>query len=358
MEAITVVNILVILIMVVANQLKVKRNVLPGVVAILIMFFGIRYRYGNDFFTYSVIFNKVASMSYNIARLSMPDMETGWILLNKLFAPLGFPSLIFFLTAVQFSTAGWFIAKYVDRKYQWAIMALYLFWPNLMLTDLSMLRQSLAISVIMMASPCIFKKRWIRFLLFVFIATQFHRSAYIGLTFPLIFMLRNIKFGWAILVYVGLLTFFMALPSSMLSVIESFLKIEEFEKYSYYRIGGTISNATRSGAGFWFGLVIGLYTVYILRWKSTGNRFFVLMLATYYAISPLSGTLGVFVRFFFYFHQFGIIGFEEIIKRTRRDPIALALITMFFFVMIFTFVQFFTLPIYTRYYLHYRTIFQ
>ena len=114
MIAVTIINILAV-IFIYISKYKNLRYCYEIAIIILIVFYGIRYNYGNDYGAYSLMFQEINSyQSFHDAFHSM-NIEKGWIILNRLFAPLGFYTLVFCLTVFQFGVPYFFFKKYVKN---------------------------------------------------------------------------------------------------------------------------------------------------------------------------------------------------------------------------------------------------
>lgn len=68
-------------------------------------------------------------------------------------------SLVIVLTAFEISVYYWFIKKYIPKEWYWFAVFIYVFNPNFMLTQSSMMRQTLAMCIVLLSIPYIYKKR-------------------------------------------------------------------------------------------------------------------------------------------------------------------------------------------------------
>lgn len=357
MEAVTFVNLICVLILFAGLKAGVKRTLLPAVTLILICFYGIRYNYGNDYSAYENLYNFINSNSDVTVRKYRLGLEYGWIYFNRLMKPFGFQTLVFIHTIIQFATISWLIEKYTKLKYQWALMTIYLFWPALMLTELSMMRQTMAMCIVFWGIPLIFKKKYLLFCLFPIIATQFHTSGYVGFLFLVIYFLRNIDYKRALTLFIGLFLVFYLLPDSVRELVNAMLDNKEFGKYKIY-VDHSGDEVIRSNLGFIFQILFSLYLIFMTRWKSTGNRFFIFSMLLYFISTPFTGYLGNINRLFIYFLFPGSMCFQPLFARARTDVMALVMIICFFFYININYNFFFYNPIYTRSFLHYHTIFE
>ena len=89
MIAVTIVNIVAVL-LTFLSRYKNFRYGFEIAILVLIIFFGVRYNYGNDYPGYYDMFNEINSYHTLTIALGNMGIEDGWIVLNRLFAPLGF----------------------------------------------------------------------------------------------------------------------------------------------------------------------------------------------------------------------------------------------------------------------------
>lgn len=352
---VTIVNLIVLAILILGERLKVKTSLMPGVVMILIMAYGIRYDYGNDYLGYQNIFYACGSSSLNSLQKMFPRLELGWMYLNKLFSGVDFSVFVFFLTFIQFTAVGWFIGRYVNRQYQWMILAIYLFTPSMMLTQLSMLRQGLVIQMVLFGYYFIEKKQPLLFLLLTLLATRIHTSAYAAM--PMIFLpyLSKINYKWMFTIFVALFLFFHLETDIVSRVFNDMASNDEFEKYSFYVNGKVIY--TRTGIGYAYQIILALYMIFITKWKTAVNKQFIVSALIVYVTMPLTFTIGLVARLIYYYGAVGLPAYAAVLKRARKDPGALILMAVYFFYVGQNYIKFFYDPVWTRKFLHFHTIF-
>ena len=201
---------------------------------ILFVFLAIRYEWGNDYRQYIdkfTVYNSIDEFNY-----SDPNerWEVGWIFLYRIFKPFGFFSLVIVLTAFEISVYYWFIKKYIPKEWYWFAVFIYVFNPNFMLTQSSMMRQTLAMCIVLLSIPYIYKKKVIIAALFILFASLFHSSAKILL--PIVFLgFVNWRMGKKGVI-IGVVLFFAILlfKNIVTSIIENTLSVTGLGKYTYY----------------------------------------------------------------------------------------------------------------------------
>ena len=223
---------------------------------ILFVFLAIRYEWGNDYRQYIdkfIVYNSIDEFNY-----SDPNerWEVGWIFLYRIFKPFGFFSLVIVLTAFEISVYYWFIKKYIPKEWYWFAVFIYVFNPNFMLTQSSMMRQTLAMCIVLLSIPYIYKKKVIIAALFILFASLFHSSAKILL--PIVFLgFVNWRMGKKGVI-IGVVLFFAILlfKNIVTSIIENTLSVTGLGKYTYYLEEGKEESKLESGIGFVYQIII------------------------------------------------------------------------------------------------------
>ena len=240
MLAVTIINIIAILLTYLSRYKNFKHGF--GVsILVLIVFFGIRYNYGNDYASYSSMFNEINNYQSIQAALDNTSIEVGWLLLNRLFKPVGFYILVFCLTCFQFGSFYVFLKRYIRREQLYIALSIYLFSSDLMLTMLSMMRQCLAMNIILWSIPLILNKKFVKSIILILLAAQFHQSAYIVFFFLLLVpFLQQINHKVYI---ICMLCLFIVLFVASNTVSELLVLIVDsnFEKYNTYVANGVPS---------------------------------------------------------------------------------------------------------------------
>lgn len=210
MVVITLLNIVVVIMSYLA-RVENHRSLLAWAFILMALVLGLRYGYGNDFFSYKYMFEN----GYPVSGFT-DDVEPGWFLLNKLFKPFGFSAFVFFLTCVEHLMLYDLIRRYVPSKYYWLAVFIYVFNPDYMLIGLSMMRQFLVQLIGLYAVGFAVKKQIVPFLALILLGFFIHKVAILLL--PLYFLpyIRPLKWWMFILVFVALFV----VINSMSAIIE------------------------------------------------------------------------------------------------------------------------------------------
>lgn len=141
---------------------------------------------GVDFPGYERSFYEINSKGENINRSG----EYGWFWINYMFGilgPLGFRTMIVFLSYIEVSAMARATAKYLnDRRYWILAFALFYFTFNGMMFHMTGLRQALAMQMFVLSLIYVGDSKLVKSALCIFIASIVHTSAFIG--FPILMM--------------------------------------------------------------------------------------------------------------------------------------------------------------------------
>lgn len=157
------------------------------VVVGLILFAGLRYwvgadypaynnifKYYGEFVPYNEVFNKALFLE------SSMELEWIWVLIGKIYYGLGIPFHYFVLFIAVFSVGLKYLAFEKAVVYPALSMALYLF-PNYFSGDMGQMRQAIAMGILLVSFVYIRKRNLPMFLLMLYLAMGFHKSAVVFL---------------------------------------------------------------------------------------------------------------------------------------------------------------------------------
>jgi hypothetical protein len=320
--------------------------------ALIFIFLAIRYYFGNDYHSYLEMFteiNKYDSVNYFDKTLYA---EPGWILLCRLFKPVGFYVMVAVLSLINCIVYYFFIKKNIPVQYYWLAIFLYIFSPGFMLIHLSAMRQSLSISIFLVSLNYLFKKDLIRYLLCITVASFIHTSALI--LFP-IFLIG--LFNWKINRITGaiLISVFIALfvfGESIIPNINQFIS-NYFERYEAYQ-GGSIVG---TGIGVLYLSVLFCLTVCYERFQNKENEIAFKIAIISFMFIPLSLVLQLIGRVGMYFAPATIIVYPLIVLSFKKPIYKTIFVSILLFMTLYEFFQFFSSETFKGAYGTYHTIF-
>lgn len=353
MFEVTLISILCSILAYFACRLNV-RNPLLVPLMILALFFSLRYNYTQDYSAYSRLFSQLNAYENLEYFRGVRYLEPGWKILNRLCRPFGFQFLVALTTFLQFGTFGWFAHKYVPHKWEWVLMLFYVFDPKMALLQLSAMRQTVAMCVIMWSMPWILDRKILKASVMWLLALSFHRSAYIA--FPIIFAgyLKPKWWFWVVIVEGSLVIIATALPTFFLSLAEDSIEMVGVGHYAHY-LAFDKGLKMGTGLGIAYKILFLSYMFYLMR--KTDRQMFIF--ASIFQISWAFQLLGLagqyFGRFGWYFTFLGIPAYLLYIKNWKRSLIDRTIFVVYVLIQIYTYYMFFT-DYFPEGYLHYRTI--
>lgn len=159
---------------------------------VLILLAGLRYRVGGDTLIYMSMFNEYPLLD----ELKYFDFETAqynplWYVINAFSRSIYDDFFVFQLihAIVLNSTFFWFFRKYCPKFYFSAILLYYVAYYCYF--NMEVLRESLGVSVLLMAAPFLLQKRWIPYLLLSFVALAVHYSGFLLFLLPFLHFFKK-----------------------------------------------------------------------------------------------------------------------------------------------------------------------
>jgi hypothetical protein len=328
--------------------------------SIIFIFLALRYDFGNDYMAYFDKFYEVDEASWNELRdvtgidAIGESMEFGFIFLLKIFTVFsGYYFFIAFHSLLICLLFFYLIKNNVEIQYYWFAIFLFVFNPNLMLVELSALRQTLAILCFLFSIKYLINRNIVKYLLFILLASSFHLSAIILV--PLYFLFTPKPVGkYEPIIYIVLFLFFMFFGSLLLSPLES-ITSTYLPKYISYVDDGEKA-ILQSG----FGIIIYsfIYLFILLFAKRENDREIVIyrIVALFIVLTPLSLALNMLSRLNFYFEPLLIVVIPQILSSNFNKTTKLFFVSIIVFMSLVSTYSHFKSPIYREKYNTYKTI--
>lgn len=307
---------------------------------VIILFSGLRYGIGTDYFSYEAIFYSIDSGgSYN------ESLEPGFKFLGSLFSNTknGFYCFIFLLstiTNVFFLFAIYKESEKISENLKALSLILFFltstyFWP------FNGVRQGIACSFIVFSLRYIFRRDFIRFCLCVVIAALFHKSAIVVVFIYFLYGVRLSSFFYLCAVLASIIIH----QTGVVSLIGQMLLPYLGEKYARY-----IYNPLNFG-GSGLGVYVYVIIFFVLWWcgayvkKNIIHKNDVHKQIDYYLCLFTIGLILrvfaldnlIFVRFAYYFTIFDMLFIPYLISQFIRlsNRIALSLFFIFIYFILF-----------------------
>ncbi len=315
-----------------------KKSLIAVSFIVLFIFSALRYGFGNDYFSYLNTFNEI-KMTGTFSHISN-DVLYVW--LNKIMPTY---QMLLAVTSFIFLFAVYMLIKRnVNAGYHGIAVFIFALNPYIFLSNLSAMRQCLAMVMLMLAVYFALKKKPIIFIVLILLASLFHFSAIVFL--PLYFIANEKKISR------GFIIAFVAVLGSLL-LTSNFFEIvlgwfEEFTSSTHIRLYlENEGNSLRST------ILTSLYLVYVLmnvrKLKGKTLAYTKLyMFALFFAI--LAYKLNMMTRLQQYLDIFSLVALPGIIehnyKNEKNDILKLINVYLFpallFVVYILRYYSFFT----------------
>ena len=272
----------------------------------LFIFSALRYGYGNDYFSYQKDYFKIHSGSVNVY-----GKQIAFELLNKIS-----PSFIFLLCIISaFFLIVFYkmIVKSVGYKYLWISFFILLINPYIFLMSLSALRQTIGLTLFIVATFFSYKRKIIPYILIILLATLFHTSAIVLL--PLYFIANESKLRKVyVIIFITIILLLIVSEGVFGFAISKVLSFFDSKNYDSY-----VNGETNSLVSTLMYLIILVYVLINLNGLS-GKA---LMSAKLYAFALAFGILAyrmtMLTRIQQYFDIFAVVAIPNIIKNNIRS---------------------------------------
>ena len=321
---------------------------------ILTLFLSLGYYWGNDVVTYEKWFDSFENSGVSWWNFTQYDSfiqtEIGYICINLLCKPLGFWGMRALLFTIENAIIYAFIIRHVERRWYWLAVFIYVFNPNYWVLSSSMMRQWLAICVVMLSVEFLIRNKYIIFTLFVVLAFLFHLSAIICLILLPLSMFQKNATKKTIISFFIFLFFYYLLSPSFINYIGLYLQSEEL--YMGY-------TDTHGSFGISSVLIMFIYTIvlyYAVKTKQHDSLFsWIVML--YGLVLPLLSFGELSARLSYYFAIFTIGSFPLFIGNSEiRIQYRVWITAIVCMLYLYNFILFFQSPTWVDSYGTYQTI--
>ena len=323
----------------------------------------VRYQYGNDYKTYETLFNSITANDFDLIRVLGKEIfkESGWVIINYIFKPFGFFSLVIALSVFQNCIVYNFLKTNLPKELWVFGVFIYLFNCNLFLLNLSMMRQALAETLVLLAWPFIQSKQKYKIALacaIIYIASTIHTSAILIFPCVLLFLVNKDNVKKFALVFLSLLVIFTIKPNLVNAVLQSFSSIENVDLA--IRLYGKSSAVVSYGFGFlllYMPFFISIYFAFFDDSIKENDLRIILMSLICLLVAPFIQIMPMIGRLTYYFLQFSIVSIPIVYKRIKA-PFGWYFGMYYVFIMYYTYMSFFTDPVWVECFYNYRTIFE
>lgn len=279
---------------------------------VVILYVFLRGDYGNDYYSYMVIFNDVKNLSFSQLNIYSDKylIEKGWIYLNWFVSYLGFEftGLISFWNLFYLFLLNKLLSIFSKNNFEYnLLLSFFVLDPDFLLTHFSLLRQAIPLLIMYIAFSNLKKYKFIHIVVISLVCVSIHSSSIIGVLFLVISFLLNKydlnfrKYNVFYFIIVSLV-FYYILNYQFITLLD--YVFNNFERYQFYLLELQSKQFSYGLSYFWIYTIILLY----ISFKNRSSLYNILFLQfiSYSLIMPLALYIGVFTRFSFYF-QFSFL---------------------------------------------------
>lgn len=322
---------------------------------LLTSFLSLGYYWGNDVPTYEEWFESIANSgvpwwdfsSYNTFYLH----DYGFALFYLICKPLGFWGMRAVAFIIENAIIYRFIVKHVDRQYYWLAVFVYVFNPFFWALGSSMMRQWMAMCIVLYGADFLLEKKYIKYVVCVLIAASIHVSSMICLLLVPLSFLQQKPTKNRIVLFISVIVLYWLLSPYFIDYVELFLKAEEmYLDYTDYHGSFGISNIGQLIIYTWllFLSVKSKQKDGLFNWIVMLNALILPLLS----FGELSSRLGLYFSLFT-IGVYPLFMANAHIQKTQK-VIIISLVCSY---LIYSFFVFFTSATYNKYFGTYNTLF-
>lgn len=314
---------------------------------LLTIFYGIRYDYGNDYWNYYEVFKKCAS------GFDPTLIEPGWGIINVACQPIGFMGMVFLLTLFEYYVVYKHIKLYVPRKYWWLAILVFTMTFNFQLLGCSMMRQFLAMVILLYTIKYIANRNILKFLLVLAIAFSIHKTSIVFLpTIILGYYKPNVRNWILISSYVCFVSVLFVVSIRYIEYFQIAATILDDDKYNSYLLGNEGSYS--------YTVIVDILIMILLMLKCPSNKFtsiVCLISLISYILLPFTFVVVMLLRLMLFFSFFFIFSIPDMFSSINNKIVRYGLMSIFIMLMLKRTITSMSGETYGEYYNTFQTIF-
>lgn len=333
------------------------QKALPWAFVIITIFLSLGYMWGNDVPTYELWFwnfTEYKPFDFDSIVILSDKSEYGYVLINQLCKPIGFWGMRAVLFAFENYVIYQLVKRTVPREYYWLALFVYTFNPYFMILSSSMMRQWLAMCIVILGFLYLEKRRWILYIALVLLASTIHRSSIICLPLVVLpYITYKFKKSHLILIIPALAAYYV-FSGYVVQYVVGWLMTEDM--YTNYT-----DSMYSSGVGI---MAILHLLIYVFMFANISQidkekRIYIAVLICFGLILPLYNFSGLASRLGFYFTVFTICAYPLFFKQSQLDKsYKTALIIAVIVVILYSNILFYADPVWLYHFGKYTTLFK
>lgn len=280
------------------DQMKYVRWFILG---FLLVFVGLRFNTGADWNNYKLAFESISE------GIKSTGWESGFIVLMKVIFYLfgNYYVLQFLVTSLLLYSLNKFYTNNTNYPILSMTLFVLIFFTSILMAQL---RQSIAMSVILIGAKYVFERNFLKYLIIVVLACLFHVSAIVAL--PIYFLNRKISTTISVLLILTVQVFYF-FPSVILNMVETIVVIfpSRFQRLFEVYVGTSYADKVEFSSGvYYIATLLFLIVVLFLTKKSTDKSiYFHNTLIILIILYSLSKAFLILERFQSYYYVFAIV---------------------------------------------------
>lgn len=324
MTPLILINSLAVLLVYLSQYYNKTKYLYWGALVMLCVFYGCRYDFGNDYWNYYNMFNNIGTNH------DYDSNEPGWILLNHLCQPIGFFGMIIVLTVFEYSTIFYFIRKYIIPQYRWFAVFIFCFNFNFLWLGCSMMRQFLAMVILLYAIEPIAKRNLIYFFIIVGIAVSIHQTSVVFiLTYIFAYWKPKINKPIFIIGFICAFIALMVVSKTYISLFEIGYKLFQEDRFYDY--------LSWDQGNYTYTLAFDLLWLVLLMYYFPQNQYrkvICLISIVSYILLPFTYVLVLLSRLMLFFGIFYIFSVPTMFASIKQKPVRISLMLAYSILMV------------------------
>lgn len=333
----------------------------------LIFFLSIRYGFGNDYESYLNKFKEFTSYSYGLTEFEkwaslQARGEYGFVILNKIFQPVGFFGFIIFLSFFSLYALYRLIKMYVPVNWYWFAVFILAFNPSFLIVGIAgAIRQWIVVTIFIFTFDLIKRKRIVSAILVMIVASTIHKTALAIIPFCLIPFLNVKKFSTskAIILSLFIVLWFIVIPRVGYTLLFPLFESESMEYYTGYMAMDTGFNIFGISSIFVIG--IPFLCLSVIKRMNYDMRLMCLIMMCSVLFIPMVSVNVMIGRLAWYFSIFSVVVYPKamaLLQHKRQETMVRITVSGLVVYYVYLFIRHFLDPVwyYTSY--HFHTIFE
>ena len=349
------------------NRSRRKFGGLEIAFIILMLFLSIRYGFGNDYEGYLNSFKEFTSYSFGLTEFekwaSLQDRgEYGFVILNKLFQPVGFFGFIIFLSFISLYALYRLIKTYVPINWYWFAVFILAFNPSFLIVGIAgAIRQWIAVTIFIFIFDFIKKKKIVAAILAMVIASTIHKSALAIIPFCLIPLLGVNKFSTlkSIILCLFIVLWFIVIPRVGYNLFLPLFQSDSMEYYTGYMAQDTGFSIFGISSLFVIGLPFLCFS--LIKRMNYDMRLMCLIMMCSVIFIPMVSVNVMIGRLAWYFSIFSIIVYPytmELLMYKKQKAMVWIAVSGLVVYYVYLFITHFYDPVWYDTSYHFHTIFE